>query len=215
MHVIETQPISKLFKECISLFNDYSGKLNLADLNEANEAQHHILQMSENLIHEYFILKKELERNFREYERLYNLADNYLKNKDDKSWKELSKPKELRQLLDRINEYSNILKNNNYEEEEKSPVYFIKMAEWLQKRFIDAKYEDVIGLCKLAKIEDIEEQNYLMNPGRYVGVVIEEDGLTEDEFVEKIIFMKKDLLALTNKANELTKTIEKNIELFS
>jgi type I restriction enzyme M protein len=28
---------------------------------------------------------------------------------------------------------------------------------------------------------EIEEQDWSMNPGRYVGVVIEEDGLTEEE----------------------------------
>ena len=58
---------------------------------------------------------------------------------------------------------------------------------WLQERFTKAKYEDVIGLCKLATLEEVKEQDYSLNPGRYVGVVIEEDGKTEEEFIEEIL----------------------------
>ena len=53
---------------------------------------------------------------------------------------------------------------------------------WLQERFPEAKYEDVTGLCKLAAPAEVAEQDYSLNPGRYVGVVIEEDGKTEEEF---------------------------------
>ena len=67
------------------------------------------------------------------------------------------------------------------------------MAEWLQQRFPKAEYEDVVGLCKLANIAAIEEQDYSLNPGRYVGVVIEEDGLTEVEFEETIDTLNKEL----------------------
>jgi len=85
------------------------------------------------------------------------------------------------------------------------------MAEWLQQRFPKAKYEDVTGLCKLANIADIEEQDYSMNPGRYVGVVIEEDGLTEEEFEAEIKRLNFDLNSLNEKAAELEKLIDQNI----
>jgi len=49
----------------------------------------------------------------------------------------------------------------------------------LQERFPKAEYEDVIGLCRLASPADVKEQEYSLNPGRYVGVVIEEDGKTK------------------------------------
>ncbi|MBK6642428.1 MAG: N-6 DNA methylase [Bacteroidetes bacterium] len=141
------------------------------------------------------------------------MADDNLKTKDDKAWKELIRPKEIRLLLDKLNEYSNLHKNNNYEDEEKSPLYFIKMAEWLQQRFPNAEFEDVTGLCKLANITDIEEQDYSLNPGRYVGVVIEEDGLSEEEFELSITNDNKELNRLSSSSLDLEKIINKNLSL--
>ena len=43
--------------------------------------------------------------------------------------------------------------------------------QWLQKCFPDGVYQDVVGLCKIADIQEvIEEQDYSLNAGRYVGV---------------------------------------------
>jgi len=43
--------------------------------------------------------------------------------------------------------------------------------QWLQTRFPDAKYSDVLGLCKVAdRSEYVEEQDYSLNAGRYVGI---------------------------------------------
>jgi type I restriction enzyme M protein len=50
---------------------------------------------------------------------------------------------------------------------------------WLQERFPAARYEDVVGLCRLAGLAEVKDQDFSLNPGRYVGVVIEEDGKTE------------------------------------
>ncbi len=112
-----------------------------------------------------------------------------------------------------MNEYSNPHKSNHYEDEEKSPVYFVKMAEWLQQRFPKAEYEDVTGLCKLAIIADLEEQDYSLNPGRYVGVVIEEDGLTEEEFEETLINLNKQLSELNKGSDDLENLINNNFKL--
>ena len=60
-------------------------------------------------------------------------------------------------------------------------------VRWLQERFPKAEYEDVIGLCKLATPAEVKEQDYSLNPGRYVGVVIEEDGKTEEEFIADLL----------------------------
>ena len=202
-------------QKAIVAFDAYTKKLNTAKVETANEQQHEIGKQCETLLHDYLPLKKELEKNFREYEKLFKVADDNLKNKDDKTWKELSRPKEIRLLLDKLNEYSNLNKNNNYEDEEKSPMYFIKMAEWLQQRFPLAKYEDVTGLCKLASIADIEEQDYSLNPGRYVGVVIEEDGLTDEEFENIIRTNNETLKKLSFSANEYESQIHNyTTELF-
>lgn len=86
--------------------------------------------------------------------------------------------------------------------------YFLSHIQWLNERFPKGVYEDVIGLCKAATLKEIEEQDYSLNPGRYVGVVIEDDGLTEEEF---ILEMKERHLTL-NTLNEKAKSLEKSID---
>lgn len=210
--VADVKIVLAQLQKAISAFDDYSKKINLAKTETTNEQQNDLLKQCETFLHDYLLLKKEIEKNYREYEKLFKAADDNLKSKDDKAWKELKRPKEIRLLLDKLNEYSNAHKNNNYENEEKSPVYFLKMAEWLQQRFPLAQYEDVIGLCKIAKIADIEEQDYSLNPGRYVGVVIEEDGLTEEEFELEIGKMQAELESLSAFAKTTEKVISKNIK---
>lgn len=85
--------------------------------------------------------------------------------------------------------------------------------QWLQERFPKAEYEDVTGLCKLADLAEIKEQDYSLNPGRYVGVVIEEDGKTEEEFIAGLAGMHDQLSKLTKLANHLEFTIDKNISM--
>lgn len=95
--------------------------------------------------------------------------------------------------------------------EVKNAESFYRYIQWLQERFPDATYEDVTGLCKSATPEEVEEQDYSLNPGRYVGVVIEEDGKTEEEFIEELLAMNQELNELNNKARELEDVIQHNI----
>ena len=97
-------------------------------------------------------------------------------------------------------------------DDRKRAEYYFNHLEWLQQRFPKARYEDVTGLCKLATPKDVKEQDYSLNAGRYVGVVIEEDGRTEDEFIEYIQEMNDELLALNEKAKELEDIIQINIK---
>ena len=67
------------------------------------------------------------------------------------------------------------------------------------------------GLCKSATPQEVKEQGYSLNPGRYVGVVIEEDGKTEEEFVEELLAMNQELSSLNREARELEKIIHHNV----
>lgn len=87
--------------------------------------------------------------------------------------------------------------------------YYEGQAEWLTSRFPAGVYEDVTGLCKAATLKEIEEQDWSLNPGRYVGVVVEDDGLTEEEFQALISKNMKDYKSLTEKSNELESNLEK------
>jgi type I restriction enzyme M protein len=71
----------------------------------------------------------------------------------------------------------------------------------------------VTGLCKLATVAEIAEQDFSLNPGRYVGVVIEEDGKTEEEFVEEILGLNAELENLNEEALMLEKVIARNLRI--
>jgi len=93
--------------------------------------------------------------------------------------------------------------------------YFQKQIDWLQERFPEGKYQDVIGLCKVAKLEGedgIIDQDYSLNPGRYVGVVIEDDGMTVDQFKEELSGLNDEFKKLNKEALELEEKIEQNLD---
>ena len=109
--------------------------------------------------------------------------------------------------------------------------YFESQITWLLERFPEHKYQDVIGLCKVAEIGELEfnekgevtkvaedsiaDQEYSLNAGRYVGVVIEDDGMTEVEFKEHMKSLNDEYEKLSDTAKGLETAIAKNIkELF-
>ena len=90
-----------------------------------------------------------------------------------------------------------------------------EQIDWLLERWPEGKYQDVIGLCKVAKLEGedgIIDQDYSLNPGRYVGVVIEDDGMTEEEFAETMKVDYAELKSLNDTAGTLMIEIEENIK---
>lgn len=91
-------------------------------------------------------------------------------------------------------------------------------VDWLLERWPEGKYQDVVGLCKVAKLEGedgIIDNDYSLNAGRYVGVVIEDDGMTAEEFRSTMRGLNADFSALHAEAAELAKEIETNLkELF-
>ena len=97
--------------------------------------------------------------------------------------------------------------------EVKNAELFYQHILWLQERFPKAEYEDVTGLCKLASPAHVKEQEYSLNPGRYVGVVIEEDGRTEEEFTEELLSIHDELELLNSRTDSLRKAIGRNFRL--
>lgn len=96
-------------------------------------------------------------------------------------------------------------------DELKAAELYYQHVSWLQERFPKAAYEDVTGLCKLASREEIAEQDWSLNPGRYVGVVIEQDGKTEEEFLAAISEQHAELESLIAEAHALEGALTKNI----
>lgn len=89
--------------------------------------------------------------------------------------------------------------------------YFVRQADWLQERFPDAKLRDVEGLVKRVTRGEIETHDWGLTPGRYVGVVPEEEDEDFDfEEVLRSIFI--DLKGLNEEATELASRIARNFE---
>ncbi|MDM8543319.1 class I SAM-dependent DNA methyltransferase [Desulfococcaceae bacterium HSG9] len=99
--------------------------------------------------------------------------------------------------------------------EVKNAESYFKHIHWLQERFPKAKYEDVTGLCKLAAPEEVKEQDYSLNAGRYVGVVFEEDGKTEEEFLGELLAMNDEFEQLNSAARDFENIIAHNIKMLA
>ena len=99
-----------------------------------------------------------------------------------------------------------------YKDLQNKQLYYEAQIQWLTERFPNGVYEDVTGLCKAATLAEIEEQDFSLNPGRYVGVVIEEDGLTEEEFLAEMKQRHFTLNELNSKAHQLENLIAENLK---
>ena len=85
-----------------------------------------------------------------------------------------------------------------------------RQYEWLTEKFGEGEYKDVLGLCKIATIQEIEEKNYSLTPGAYVGVAeVEDDGV---DFHERMNEIHTELKRLNDEANVLMCEILKGWE---
>lgn len=72
-----------------------------------------------------------------------------------------------------------------------------------------SEYQDVQGFCKSASIEEIREHEYILTPGRYVGIEeVEEDG---EPFDEKMTRLTGELAELFAKSHDLEDEIKKRL----
>ena len=86
-----------------------------------------------------------------------------------------------------------------------------RQREWLTSKFgLEGEYQDVLGLCKIATIDEISEKNYSLTPGAYVGVAeVKDDGV---DFHERMNEIHTELASLNKEANVLMSEIMKEWE---
>lgn len=86
-----------------------------------------------------------------------------------------------------------------------------RQREWLTSKFgLEGEYQDVLGLCKIATIDEISDKNYSLTPGAYVGVAeVEDDGV---DFHERMNEIHTELASLNKEANVLMNEIMKEWE---
>ena len=84
----------------------------------------------------------------------------------------------------------------------------VNEAIWLTSKFgLEGEYQDILGLCKIASIQEIEEKNYSLTPGAYVGVAEQKDD--DIDFHERMMEIHAELAQLNNEANALMDEIQK------
>ena len=89
--------------------------------------------------------------------------------------------------------------------------YFVLQADWLQERFPKAELRDVEGLVKLVARTEVEEHDWSLTPGRYVGVAPDDED--EDfDFEEALHSIHIDLLGLNEEASTFAARIARNFE---
>ncbi|WP_013627799.1 type I restriction-modification system subunit M [Rubinisphaera brasiliensis] len=79
----------------------------------------------------------------------------------------------------------------------------------LKATFENLEYADVPGLCKVATLDEIEEQGWSLNPGRYVGVADREED--DFDFAERLEELNEELTVLNSEARELEDRIAHNV----
>lgn len=80
----------------------------------------------------------------------------------------------------------------------------------LKEHFPDGSYVDVPGLCKVSRREDIQAQDWSLNPGRYTGTAaIDDDG---EVFTEKLAGLYDEFTRLSHGADELRTKIDAAVQ---
>jgi type I restriction enzyme M protein len=72
----------------------------------------------------------------------------------------------------------------------------------------EGSYEDVAGFCKSVSIEEVKKLDYVLTPGRYVGLAEEEDDFN---FKERFLALKAEFEAQLQEEQDLNKRISENL----
>jgi type I restriction enzyme M protein len=113
-------------------------------------------------------------------------------------------------FVDAREEYESIDRTQNVlKEEDISKV--VEKVQAYRGEDGSGEYEDERGFCKVADIESIEDNRYIITPGRYVGVKEQDDD--DEPFEVKMERLSADLRENFQKSDELQDQIEKNLEV--
>ena len=83
-----------------------------------------------------------------------------------------------------------------------------KLADTFEE-FQNGTLEDIKGFCATCDIQDIAKQDYILTPGRYVGIEEQEDD--GEPFEEKMTRLTSELSDMFTKSHELEEEIRKKL----
>lgn len=86
--------------------------------------------------------------------------------------------------------------------------YKQSLIDWhsLQEHFPGNQYQDIEGLCKVVDLAEVEENDYSLTPGRYVGYSIQID--ENFDYQGRMVEIHQQLAELNDEANELMEKIQ-------
>lgn len=209
---IEILSESKLLEKLASL--KQIEKLNLPLLNDIetfdtnikeNEAQKNFTTNASTIVEKYDDMIKEFNDDFHLLIDIFKQSDKTLKLKANPQWSKQNLSRADKNLEESFTSLKGKIE---------AIKYWYENITWLQDKFPNATYEDIEGLCKVASKEKyVTEHDYSLNAGRYVGVALENDNLSQKEF--KVLMKEKhsELLRLNQEASELENAISSNMNL--
>jgi len=81
----------------------------------------------------------------------------------------------------------------------------------MKESFPKGKYSDVLGLCKIATLDEIEAKGWSLNPGRYVGIA--ERAADDFEFLGRLEELNEQLETLSAEARALETRVAESVLL--
>ena len=100
------------------------------------------------------------------------------------------------------------LREVTYRNEDGSDGVILKIAATFNA-FDEGTLEDVKGYCAVVSIADIAKQDYILTPGRYVGIEEQEDD--GEPFEEKMTRLTGELSEMFKRSHELEEEIRKRL----
>jgi type I restriction enzyme M protein len=140
---------------------------------------------------------------FKSAENAVTFADKQLRPDKDKSFTKADIRGDLKRLSEKRDDMLFVLERIGY---------FESQLEWLDANFPEGRWRDVEGLCKIASRDEIAQQQYSLNPGRYVGVSVKDDGMTADEFRAFMQNGADELARLHGEADQLQSLIAEDMQ---
>ncbi|MBZ0285036.1 MAG: type I restriction-modification system subunit M [Anaerolineae bacterium] len=90
------------------------------------------------------------------------------------------------------------------------PEFIHESEELINAYFPDGKLVDVLGLCKVATLEEVQNQDWSLNPGRYVGTANQHE--VDFDFLSRLQELNEQFELLNAEAHDLEQTIAENMQ---
>lgn len=168
-----------------------------------NAAWKNDVELLQSVAAEQLTAKMAINERFKSAEESVTFADKQLRPDKDKTFTKTDIRGALRRLAEERDDTLFVMERI---------AYFEAQLAWLDANFPEGKWRNVEGLCKIASRDEIAQQQYSLNPGRYVGVSVEDDGMTAEEFRAFMQSSADELARLHSEADELQHLIAEDVK---